>query len=265
MEYVALTTDATIYEGVYTDKRVEELVKNGTMSAKMKALFEMRIFNEYQISHKGLLEENGRSFDQKQLKQKMDAIMDSINKSSPMEQLNAIDEIVSMQTVLVHQLMDNYASYIHEAPAGTDAYAYAVLKLKGSPLVRQQEALVSMMRSMGNTAGTDAASQAQEFARKRIDGAYPDQALLERVLKNGTLEDRVNMLYNLSVDSKLKYQYDDFKKKLLKSVLSEEGAGKHELAKILFRLDAGIKKHMLLPREEDDMFHIDGSYQKMSI
>lgn len=88
---------------------------------------------------------------------------------------------------------------------------------------------------------------------------------MERVLKNGTLEDRVHMLYNLSVDSKLKYLYDDFKKKLLKSVLSEEGAGKHELAKILFRLDAGIKKHMLLPREEDEMFHIDGSYQKMSI
>lgn len=356
----------------YTDKRVEELVKNGTMSAKMKALFEMRIFNEYQISHKGLLEENGRSFDQKQLKQKMDAIMDSINKSSLMEQLNAIDEIVSMQTVLVHQLMDNYASYIHEAPAGTDAYAYAVLKLKGSPLVSQQEALVSMMRSMGNTAGTDAASQVREFAQKRIEGAYPDQVLLkrvftdvfknpqkefimavggdtykklsreqmkqeadrllacnlvskdkktrnrqtvnvdkyvekkqnqiifnsmndqfcknikmdepnidvlgkyepflglsehrmERVLKNGTLEDRVNMLYNLSVDSKLKYQYDDFKKKLLKSVLSEEGAGKHELAKILFRLDAGIRKHMLQPTEEDDRFHIDGSYRKMSI
>lgn len=354
----------------YTDKRVEELVKNGTMSAKMKALFEMRIFNEYQISHKGLLEENGRSFDQKQLKQKMDAIMDSINKSSPMEQLNAIDEIVSMQTVLAHQLMDNYASYIHEAPAGTDAYAYAVLKLKGSSIVRQQEALVSVMRSMGNTAGTDAASQVREFAQKRIEGAYPDQVLLkrvftdvfknpqkefilavggdtykklsreqmkqeadrllacnlvskdkktrnrqtvnvdkyvekqqnqiifnsmndqfcknikmdepnidvlgkyepflglsenrmERVLKKGTLEDRVHMLYNLSVDSKLKPKYEDFNNKLLKSVLSEEGAGKHELAKILFRLDAGFRKQKLQPKE-DDIFWKEGIYTEMS-
>ena len=343
--------DQTPYINEYTDKRVEELVKNGTMSAKMKALFEMNIFNEYRISHKGLLEENGRSFDQKQLNQKMDAIMDSINKSSPMEQLNAIDEIVSMQTVIVHQLMDNYATYVREAPLGTDSHAYAILKLRSSSLGGQQDALVSMMRSMGNGDGTDAASQVQAYAQKRIEGAYPDQALLKRVFddvfkkpvgefvtavggntykeiareqmkqeterllscnmtvqdkksknrrsvdvdkyvnrqmdeiifnsrnaqfletirkedeninqqhqmvryreffaptqeairevqQNGTFEDKINMLFNLSVSGTLQKPYADYRDSLLKNLASAGPEEKSKFAVIVFRLNAHIK------------------------
>lgn len=167
----------------YTSEQVEELAKSGTLHEKIKAMFEMNMIDYYQNAYQEEVKKTGNRYDKKQFISKYEMIQNTIIKASPMEQLNAVDAVIGMQTILTEKIMREYIRFFNEAPDGADPEAYAILKLQYNPLYAQQMALNSIVTSVSGESKVDEIYDAMtKLPKLRVEG-MPDPEQTQSVMK----------------------------------------------------------------------------------
>lgn len=171
----------------YTEKKVKELAKNGTMNERIKAMMDMSVTDYCQSVYQDELKSAGFKFNEKQFLNNYKTLQDSIVNLSPIEQLEAVDAVVGMQTILAEKIMKEYNRHFNEAPDETDPEAYAILKLQNSPLGAQQKALDSFATSLAMESKSEAITEAVMNFRKLRVANMPEkeqvQSILDKVSK----------------------------------------------------------------------------------
>lgn len=167
----------------YTEKQIKELAKNGTMNEKLKAMMDMSVTDYYQSVYQDELKSAGFKFNEKQFQGNYQTLQDSIVNLSPFEQLEAVDSLVGMQTILTEKIMEEYDRHFNEAPDETDPEAYAILKLQNSPLCVQQKALDSFATSLAMESKSEAITEAVMNFRKLRVVNMPDPEQVQDIMK----------------------------------------------------------------------------------